>query len=157
MIEENGTGLPDANSYVSLDDFAAYCSERGLTIVREKSVDEIAALAIRATQIIDAEFVFRSVKLTDNQALECPRFGETEISRKLKSAVIELAILLAKENPLQPVRTIAAKEVTAGKVSTKTTYDPLAKPVDPLAFIAKLLRGVASRPNGSVQVGMMTL
>ncbi len=158
MIIENGTGLSNSNSYASEPEARAYCLERNIIAFKDKTPIELSAFLVRATDLIDTGYVFRSVKATDAQALECPRYGETAISAKVKAAMIELAILLSLTDLASPAaRGITSKEVTAGRVSTKTTFDDLPKASrDPYPLVSKLLRGIASRVGSSVQSGMMT-
>lgn len=158
LIVETGEGLSNSNSYASIEEFDAYCTLRNhMSAVAESETVKAGAL-VRATDYADWVYRFRSVKATDTQALEYPRLGEEGIASKLKTAVIELAILALKTDLMAPPeRGILEKEVSVGPVTTKTTYDPAASTSeDRFPHITRLLKGVANRAGGSVQVGMMT-
>jgi hypothetical protein len=75
IVVEDGTGLPNANSYASETALNNYCSDRAITI---PSGDANAAL-IRATQYIEATYRGRwpgnRTKYRGLQALSWPRFG----------------------------------------------------------------------------------
>lgn len=158
LIVETGEGLTNSNTYASEAEFDAYCTLRNLTVpLAADPVAKCGAL-VRSTDYLDRAYKYKSVRLSDDQALECPRLGDEEISTKLKAACIELAIIaLTTDLAAPPARGILAKEITAGPVTTKTTYDPASTPrADPYPQITKLVRPVALRVGGSVQVGMMT-
>lgn len=75
IVVEDGTGVEDANSYVSLDDCAAYCLARGLTFATSPSSLGEQAL-IRATAAIDSSYRGRFPGYKANfrsQGLEWPR------------------------------------------------------------------------------------
>ena len=157
IIIEDGTGLTNSNSYASVAAFDAYCSARKLTTALEASTSDKEAALIRATDYLDASYIFRSVTSQDSQALQNPRFGEEALNPKLVTATIELAILaLARDLFATPTRGVLSKEVAAGKVSSKTVFDPSEKSSDPFPAITKMLRTLASRAGSSVQVGFLT-
>ena len=158
FIVEDGSGLTNSNSYASVAESDAYIADRELTDIRNTAQKQ--ATLIRATDTIDTLYIFRDVHKNDDQALECPRDGQDAINPKLKIATIMLALdLFAQDaSPTSP-RGILSEEITAGKLTTKTTYDPVpanAAPADPHPAVTALLRGLATRGSGSVQVGMMT-
>lgn len=157
MITETGEGLPNSNSYVSLDELVAYCQDRELNEMVDATPRTQRRCLIRATDYIDANYVFKSVRRNDDQALECPRFGEDIIPTKLKSAVIELAVIaLTQDLFALPARGVAAKETQVGKIISKTTYDAAAPTkADPFPLISKMLRALATRRGSGVQIGMM--
>jgi len=74
LIVEDGTGLTNANAYVSIIDFEAYCDLHGLDIGDN---DEEPAV-IRATQWIDSFYRGQFAGYRKNlraQSLEWPRYG----------------------------------------------------------------------------------
>lgn len=153
---ETGEGLPNSNSYASVAAFIDYCHVRKIAAA-DAQTDDIAAALIRATDLIDTAYVFRSVRLTTKQALQNPRFGEDALNPQVVTATIELAILaLTQDIFAAPERGILSKEVHAGKASSTTTYDPAQTVSDRFPAITRILRSIASRVGGSIRVGMMT-
>lgn len=79
MIVEDGSGLPDANSYVSLCDALAYCQARGVawSDIRANN-DQRSTALVRATAFIDATYRDRFPGYRTRQraqAMEWPRVG----------------------------------------------------------------------------------
>lgn len=79
LIVEDGTGLPDANSYIGLDDAASWFETRGTawSDIRADSDARSAAL-VRATAFLDATYRRRFPGYRTQgraQALEWPRVG----------------------------------------------------------------------------------
>lgn len=113
LIVEDGTGLPTANSYVTLEEADAYFADLG----SEDWYADPAAI-INATQAVDLLYSsrFRGSRLTQEQALAFPRsafadangFTRSGIPTELKKAVFELALL-----HLQGVKLIADPDPTA--------------------------------------------
>lgn len=131
LVVEDGSGLAEANSYVSMDDCAAYCTARGLTFVTSPSVDGEAAL-IRATAAIDATYRgrFPGYKASGrSQSLEWPRgqaydaegllIAGDEIPIEIINATCEAAVReLAEPNSMMPdlERGGSVKRLKAGSV-----------------------------------------
>lgn len=104
IVVEDGSGLGDANSYVSVDDCAEYAAARGLTFVASPPVLAEQAL-VRATAALDATYrgAFPGYKTNGrSQALEWPRTGgydadgdaidSDEIPAEIIQACCEMAI-----------------------------------------------------------------
>lgn len=74
LNKEDGSGLADANSYASVTDGDAY-HEGHLyaTAWTGATADKKAAALVMATRVIDAEYQFGGVKVSDGQALSWPR------------------------------------------------------------------------------------
>lgn len=146
IITEDGTGELDANSYVSQVEADAFTEARGLENLSPE-------LLIRATDLLDTLYVYRSVRLTDEQSLEYPRYPHARIPPKLKTATIQLALELRNEEAA--VRGIAEKTVKVGSVETTTKYDPVTSSTsqDPYPRITILLRSLANRAGSTVQIG----
>lgn len=75
LIVEDGTGLPDAESYVSVANCSTYCVKHGLTFDTAVTADAESALR-RATEFLDYTYRQRfpgSRTHRRNQALEWPR------------------------------------------------------------------------------------
>lgn len=75
MVVEDGTGLPNANSYASIDTLISYCNDHGITTA---DGDQQTAL-IRATQYIESNYRGRwpgaRIKYRGLQSLSWPRYG----------------------------------------------------------------------------------
>lgn len=98
LIVENGTGLANADAYISLSTFKAYCSERAYRW--EDSEDFAIEAAIRlATGWIDTYNRYKGSRLVATQFLEFPRADLTDwsshpvtgVPHRLKHACAELA------------------------------------------------------------------
>lgn len=98
LVVEDGTGTSGADSYLSLDDFATYCTNYGHNT--GSATNEAKEVALRkATAYIDG-FRYRSLRLTESQALEFPRAGlvdwnglaVTGVPLRVKNACAELAV-----------------------------------------------------------------
>lgn len=78
MIVEDGTGLPDADSYASEADFEAHAESHGLTYT-----GDVETALVRATAWIDGAFRSRFPGARTNgrsQGLEWPRRNATDAS-----------------------------------------------------------------------------
>lgn len=69
---EDGTGRPDANSYVSVDDANTYHAALGNKGWAGAAIDKETALR-RATQYLDTRYRFRGSVFNAKQALSWPR------------------------------------------------------------------------------------
>lgn len=111
---EDGTGLSDSNSYVSVDEFKAYCSDIGQSLAAYSDT-QIQQALVRTTRAIDALYILKFVgtKRTAIQALAWPRddavdvygfdISNTTIPKYVKNCTYEGAIIeLAEVNALQP-------------------------------------------------------
>jgi hypothetical protein len=80
LVVEDGTGLANADAYVSLDDCEAYAAARGLTFATSPSAAGEAAIRV-ATAFIDNTYRSRFTGQRLNgrsQALEWPRIYATD-------------------------------------------------------------------------------
>lgn len=134
IMVEDGTGLPDANSYVSVADAEEYATDRGLTFASASTLLKEAAL-IRATTAIDASYrsQFPGWKADGRgQALEWPRtdaydrdlnlIPSNEVPIEVVQATIEAAVReLAVPGSTMPdlERGGAIKSVKAGSVAVE--------------------------------------
>ncbi len=142
FVVEDGTGLPNATSYVSTTEFDAYWTDRGNTdAVAAASGDKQIAL-ILATDWVDLKFRWRgTIKEADpgiaEQALEWPREGVTDIHTlrevdsdsvpvKIKNATIEAAaVALTADifpNVLKATPEILSESKGARGLSISTTF-----------------------------------
>ena len=123
LIVEDGSGLDDAESYVSVSDAGAYCTNHGLTAWT--GADSVKEAALRnATQYIDTTYNFRSAKSYQYQALEFPRqmwdWELDPLMTRLRSATVELAVNALTESLFADVESSVVTRVTVGPI-TKVT------------------------------------
>lgn len=72
---ENGTGLADANTYVSRDEVDAYFANRLNADWQRATDDQRNAALIQATQYLDTHYTFRGCRVINTQALAWPRYN----------------------------------------------------------------------------------
>lgn len=122
---EDGTGLPDANSYVTVAEADQYFLDRAVTTWVGTQTEKEAAL-IKATDYIDGRFGARfvGIKKTEVQALEWPRLETVAsgIPIKLKYACMEYAIR-ALTKPLAPDLAVDGSGLSV--VATKKKVGPI--------------------------------
>jgi len=101
LIVEDGTGLPNANSYCDLDYALEYCTMKGYTSWQSLSETEQKVFIIRGTEFVDNFYNWRGRKGKGSQALSFPRFDLYDddnylingIPDKLRKACLEAAFL----------------------------------------------------------------
>lgn len=126
LIVEDGTGLVDANSYVTLEEAQSYNDNHGNSVWGETSPDDAKIVAlIRGTSYIDTRYgtLFNGRKKNGRaQALEWPRVGASdaagqeilpdEVPVEIKRATIEAALReLQEPSSLQPDYTQSSRVV----------------------------------------------
>lgn len=128
FVVEDGTGKPDANSFVDVQFADDYFQLRGIT-AWAGSNEEKQAWLVQATDYISARFgrSFKSVEESNEQALPFPRVGMGMPVNLLK-ATCEYAIR-AKDAPLAPDpvvdetgRAVAGKTEKVGPIEDSVTY-----------------------------------
>lgn len=133
FVAEDGTGKPDANSYISVAQADDYFSLRSNTVWAALNAQAKESALVAATDYVEARFgnKFAGAKLTQTQALQFPRRGNTVVNgipMNLVKAVCEYAIRASK-GPLAPDmqfessnRVVNAKSIKVGPIETKTDY-----------------------------------
>lgn len=130
MIVEDGTGLENANSYVSVLDADNYFSARGVTEWESLEEAQKETALIKATDYIDNVFQWLGKKLTAEQALRFPRKKlfdyegeEVEgIPTALKQAVCDAALLSASGTELFQTSEVNGDVVSENITSLSFTY-----------------------------------
>lgn len=133
--DDSGT-VPEANAYLTAEEFRAYHDARGNTY-GERTDPEIEQAIVRATDYLDQRFRFVGKPLRGrNQttawprrdARDCARSYIHGIPREVKAATAEYA-LRALEAPLNPDPTrdptgalVASKSESVGPISESVTY-----------------------------------
>lgn len=123
LVVEDGTGLANAESYLSVDDANAYHTKfRNAAWGGE--VPDLEAALRKATQFIDASFRFRGCKLTTTQALQWPRDARTMANweltwpvANLQQACAELAVRALVDSLYTDQPDAAVKSETVGPIS----------------------------------------
>lgn len=133
LVVENGTGVPGADSYVSVSEADAYVAANGGAGWSAANSTAKESALRRATQYVDARYRFRGHRLNLNQSLEWPRgdvlsgvglssaYWFTWPPRNLKAAVIELAVKSLSEPLWTDVDPRAVKSEQVGPIAV--TYD----------------------------------
>ena len=115
LVVEDGTGLPNANSYCDLDYALEYCVMKGYSDWQSLSEDMQKVYLIRGTEFVDNFYNWRGIRHRQSQSMAFPRdeiydddkYPVNGIPDKLKKACIEAAFL----------------NVNAGKDTLFTTKD----------------------------------
>ena len=167
MIVENGNGLPNADSYVSVEFADSYFSARGVSAWASLTTEQKEQALIRGTDFIDNVFQWCGKKATAEQSLRFPRVNLKDyegnaiegIPNCLKQAVCDVAIVASNGTELFEVsehngdvlsETITSLSFTYSKTerstTTKTLYDS----------VNTKLRGLyVDSSKGHIQMGTM--
>lgn len=154
LIVEDGTGLPDSNSYASLEEFKAYHLARGNDIIL--LTDEvIEALLIKASDYIDTSFQFLGNKLEAEQAMSFPRYGEefypatqnfyALVPKKLKNATCSLALILSTTEAFSDITTTKREKTKVDVIETEKEYFEPKKLAERFPQVNLLLREFISQ------------
>lgn len=101
LVVENGTGLSNANSYLSLEDVRAYALARGTLLPTDDA--ELEGMVIRAMDYLEAQrSKFQGTRTNVAQSLQWPRTGvlvdcryalaPDAIPNELKAALAQLTM-----------------------------------------------------------------
>lgn len=136
LVLEDGTGIIDANSYATVQEFKDYHNDRG-NDVSEFSDSDIARLLVRATDYVDQRWgmAFKGYKQFTCNTLSFPRkalvdkAGNTVegVPEKLKQAVFIYALQAGDKDlfvdPELTVRSgITMERQRVGPIETETRY-----------------------------------
>jgi hypothetical protein len=123
IVVEDGNNLVNSNSYVSVADFQAYASARGITISGDPE-----ELLIKSMDYIES-LVFKGEKFTRNQPLQWPRWDVVidnflvtvhSIPPHLVKGQIEVA--LAIDRGIDPISDIPRVKDSVSVGSISVTY-----------------------------------
>ena len=115
LIVEDGTGLPNSESYISASSADDYHTKRGNAAWAALDAAAKEAFLRRGTEYIDAVYTFKGHRLTDAQALAWPRDVEG-VPLAVQRATAELA-LRAINGDLMPDAGPQVKSETVGPIS----------------------------------------
>lgn len=150
MITENGTGVANANSYLSVADATDYHAERSDDMWADATPSVMAKALVRATDYIEATYRAHGDPLSASQGLQWPRTGDWGLDARVKRATAILAVeALSGPLSVRAKRGVKMEMVEgdgAGKV--QTTYDEAA-PEDPFPYITSLLSDIAAKRSAA--------
>lgn len=151
FIVETGVGLVDSNSYITVDEFKEYWTDRNVDYTSKSDI-EIQASLIKSTQYIDFNYKFIGYKYSVNQGLKFPRYNAVDrngywikdIPRCLKFAVCEAGkIDLEGANLFESSEDgIQEKTENVGPISTTYKYKNKATGMVSYQVIDKYLNGI---------------
>lgn len=158
MIVEDGTGLANANSYVTVAYADDYLESMGVTDWQPLQQPKKEVLLVKATDYVDNTYRWRGRKLTQEQALQFPREGVVDddgnevagIPRALKQAVCMCASVLMEEGDLYAVDDQSGAVVSEKIGQLAFTYD-VSKKVKGSSLYDSInlrLRGLFNAPGG---------
>lgn len=164
---EDGTGLPDANSYASVAEYKAYFADRGISTVGETD-EQIQGWLVQATDFSEVRWGDRlkGCPISQTQALHFPADGvyiggvlqpSDAVPTAQKRATIEYA-RLAKSGPLWKTpqvdasgRVLTAKRERVGPLEREWGYLPGATVQTPAYPTAdKLMKPLLTGAGGGV-------
>lgn len=138
LIVEDGTGKADANSYASLEDFAAYAEASLYADAYTAATDDQRRKALAtATRLIDAAVDFDGVRVSATAALQWPRCGVRRdrgfwpaniVPDALALATCELAIFLLRGDRTADSDTAGIAEIGLGQGAIAIKFDPTDRP-----------------------------
>lgn len=159
LVVENGTGLPTANTYISIADADTYHGDRGNTAWADAIISAKEAALIKATQWLDGMYRKRWLgkRLTAVQMLGWPRAGAVdhegyelpshEVPIRVGYAVAEVALLVVVGQDINPVleRGGRIKREKIGPIETEFADGAPAR--EEFTIVSDLLRGLVRGPG----------
>jgi hypothetical protein len=148
LTVEDGTGLDDADAYVSLAFVLGYAADYGLAEWTAAGVtDPQREVAIRkATEYMDTIYVWNDVPLVADQALGNPTYSAVWPVVKLQYACARLAVF-ALNNELAPIQTttsLKAERLKLGDLEKETTYESPSVTMPVFQYVDAMLTGLYS-------------
>lgn len=153
FLVEDGTGLPNSNSYESVAEFNAYCALRGMEVTASYNDTDKQRALIKATDFIDLTKKFKGRKLLITQALEFPRGWLTVpgfceyvegIPEKLKYALSEYAYI----ELLNPGTLIPNPESDASGLQLLSSFEKVGPIEEKKTFSTSSVKTVKLWPKG---------
>lgn len=160
LVPEDGTGLPNADSYVSVSEADSYWADHGSPSSWTGAATASKESALRyATIWVDNNFAWPGEVVSDTQALRWPRGGVVDDERRpidsdvipvrLKSAVMQLANEHIASGDLSESETHGLEEVEAGPVRVRFVGSAGKRRAYP--FVEVILRGLYAYGGGVVR------
>lgn len=132
LVVEDGTGVVDADSYVSVETVDSYAVNFGYTSWAALTTDRKEINIRKATQFLDNKYPMPGTPLKLDQGLHFPAKGVyvfdsciSGVPKQVKNAVCELAIAGITTDLTESVqgRTYTYRKVKAGDVEKTERYD----------------------------------
>jgi hypothetical protein len=160
LIVEDGTGLANAESYISVTDADTYHDRRGNTLWSTMNVTERENCLRRATEFMVGFYGerWKGDKKLGTQALDWPRYNvwlearipvlvsDTNIPRVVGNACAELAFRAAS-GPLSDDQTRGVLEEAVGPIKIK--YDPLSPQQARYPYVTLILASYLRSSGGA--------
>lgn len=127
LIIEDGTGVIDANAYISLAEFKAYASARFIDITAYTDDQINGAIVIASVDFISVNYDFKGTKLTDTQGMTLPT-NEVSINSDIKISTYQAAILslsgrlFVDTTELSVNGSVSAESKSVGSLSKSVEY-----------------------------------
>lgn len=161
IIVEDGTGRPDAESYVSVEGANSYHLNRGNAAWAGLASDTVREQMLRrATDYMEQAYAgqWKGDRATDTQALSWPRSGVVVHGYSVASDVVPLAVqracaelaLRAISGDLSPDLSAQVKQETVGQISV--TYADGARQQVKFQAVDGLLSGLLCGPAAAIKV-----
>lgn len=162
LIVEDGSGLPNANSYVSVQESNNYfVNSVQYSAYWDDLDDEVKEQAlITATMYLDSLVDWFGIKQYPNGSLRWPRTGvvnldgipvaDDSVPRQVKAATCELAYYQSKADALAPSDTQGITELTVDVIKLKFDKTDRPNPFPPTVFA--LLRGFGAVTTGAKSI-----
>ncbi len=167
FIVEDGTGLTDSNSYVSVQEYRDYFANRGIDVLSETDA-QIEGWLVQATDFIDLQYEYKGWQLLDTQALKFPRESYDEdytvvslgVPKAVKNATIEISKQVKTGVDVyidEKVNLLSEKNKVSVIETDKTYKDTMKSSVDRFKQVNLLLNPYLLRPAGTqAQIPVIT-
>lgn len=125
LIVEDGTGIPEAESYASVEYADAYHARFGNEAWDDLVLSEKEVALRTATRNMNLIFTYKSTKLSEDQSNEWPRVDYTGVPKAIVDACVEMALITITVDvtgPSSGTGNIAEYSETTGPLSETTKY-----------------------------------
>lgn len=116
---ESGTGIPEANSYVTVSFADGYHESRGNSSWAQASQTEKEHALVKASDFVDRHFEFVSEKLTEGQGLKFPRVNPASVPVEVQRATATYALFALSGNLYSSEKTTVVGEIKRQKSKVK--------------------------------------
>lgn len=166
LIIEDGTLVPDANSYISVAEADSYWVDHGSPVQwTGLTEDEKEVALIQATEYLETNYCFRSCLQSTTQSLSFPRLafydkegrllaGEGVIPKQIKNAQAELALRVVIDNSARLDTSPSDSNIIEEKVGDHeiTFSEPNSQSYNLYPYVQKLLRNFILSSLNSVRI-----
>lgn len=145
LTVEDGTGLANADAYISLTEALTYATDYGLTDWTAAGVtDPKREVAIRqATEYIDTVYVPIADRLVATQKLQFPiEQGVVPVALKFATARLAVFALNSDLAPFQTQTGIKSQRQKLGDLEQETVYESPSVNMPVFSYVDAMLRGL---------------